>query len=158
MSVAHGAGGTSRSRPSWLFLLSSRWLCWHAFAIVSVLGMLWLGDWQLHRAESGNELSWAYTFEWPLFALFVLIFWGKSLRDELQLRTHPAQGGHSGEAAMLPGDGPATAVGAGRADRPAGVAGAGGADGTDPGDAARAAHLAALTAEVQRYRRGRGWR
>ena len=31
--------------------------------------MLWLGDWQFHRAESGNALSWAYTFEWPIFAI-----------------------------------------------------------------------------------------
>jgi hypothetical protein len=46
--------------------------------------MLLLGDWQLHRAESGNELSWAYTFEWPLFAAFTVYFWIKSLRDELR--------------------------------------------------------------------------
>jgi hypothetical protein len=149
MSVAHGAEGTSRTRPSWLFLLSSRGLCWHAFAFVSVLGMLWLGDWQLHRAESGNELSWAYTFEWPLFALFVLIFWAKSLRDELQLRTHPVQGG---EARSHPDDSPASAAGAGGANAAAA------AGGPDPDGTARAAHLAALTAEVQRYRRGRGWR
>jgi len=48
--------------------------------------MLYLGDWQLHRAESGNELSWAYTFEWPLFAIFGVYFWAKSLRDELRLQ------------------------------------------------------------------------
>ena len=46
--------------------------------------MLWLGDWQLHRAESGNELSWAYTFEWPLFAIFGIYFWVSSIRDELR--------------------------------------------------------------------------
>jgi hypothetical protein len=44
--------------------------------------MLWLGSWQLHRAESGNSLSWAYTFEWPLFAIFVVVFWVKTIRDE----------------------------------------------------------------------------
>ena len=47
--------------------------------------MLWLGDWQLHRALAGNELSWAYTFEWPLFAIFGIYFWAKSLRDELRI-------------------------------------------------------------------------
>lgn len=47
--------------------------------------MLYLGDWQLHRAEAGNELSWAYTFEWPIFAICGVVFWVKSLREELRL-------------------------------------------------------------------------
>ena len=46
--------------------------------------MLYLGDWQLHRAEAGNELSWAYTFEWPIFAICGVAFWVKSLREELR--------------------------------------------------------------------------
>jgi len=50
--------------------------------------MVWLCDWQLHRALAGNTLSWAYTFEWPLFAIFAVYFWVKSLRDELR----PTQG------------------------------------------------------------------
>jgi hypothetical protein len=56
--------------PAWIFLLYPRWLAWLAFVIVAFWGMLWLGDWQFHRAISGNGLSWAYTFEWPLFAGF----------------------------------------------------------------------------------------
>ena len=44
--------------------------------VVATVGMLYLGDWQLHRALSGNELSWAYTFEWPLFAIFADLFLG----------------------------------------------------------------------------------
>jgi hypothetical protein len=51
--------------------------------ILSVLVMLWLGRWQLDRAESGNSLSWAYTFEWPLFAIFAVYFWVKTIRDEV---------------------------------------------------------------------------
>ena len=73
-----------RARPHWTILLRPRWLAWHAFAVVATLGMLWLGRWQLHRAESGNELSWAYTFEWPLFAIFGVYFWAKTLRDEFR--------------------------------------------------------------------------
>ena len=73
-----------RDRPRWTILLRPRWLAWHALAVLATAGMLWLGDWQLHRAESGNELSWAYTFEWPLFAIFGCYFWAKSLRDELR--------------------------------------------------------------------------
>ena len=48
--------------------------------------MLWLGDWQFHRAMGGNGLSWAYTFEWPLFAGFAIVFWARTVRDEFQLR------------------------------------------------------------------------
>jgi hypothetical protein len=73
-----------RESSQWRFLITPRWLGWHAFVILSVLGMGWLGDWQLHRAESGNSLSWAYTFEWPLFAIFGVVFWVKTIRDEVQ--------------------------------------------------------------------------
>jgi hypothetical protein len=70
------------SRPRWLFLVSPRWLAWHAFAVFAAWGMLWLGDWQFHRAEGGNALSWAYTFEWPIFVIFGVVFWGKTIVDE----------------------------------------------------------------------------
>jgi len=74
-------------------MLRPRWLAWHVFAVLATAGMLWLGDWQLRRALSGNELSWAYTFEWPLFAIFAVYFWVKSLRDELR-STHGTDKGH----------------------------------------------------------------
>ena len=32
---------------------------------------------------AGNALSWAYTFEWPIFAIFGVVFWIKTIRDEL---------------------------------------------------------------------------
>jgi DNA-binding transcriptional regulator of glucitol operon len=84
--------------PHWTILLRPRWLAWHLFAIVATLGMLWLGDWQLHRAESGNELSWAYTFEWPLFAIFGVYFWAKTLRDELRSQANVALTGDATQA------------------------------------------------------------
>jgi hypothetical protein len=34
------------------------------------------------RARSGNTLSWAYVFEWPLFAVYAVYMWRKLLRDE----------------------------------------------------------------------------
>jgi DNA-binding transcriptional regulator of glucitol operon len=74
----------SQAGARWAILLRPRWIAWHSFVVVATIGMLFLGDWQLHRAESGNELSWAYTFEWPLFAIFTVYFWIKSLRDELR--------------------------------------------------------------------------
>jgi hypothetical protein len=72
----------ARPQPRWLFLLSPRWLAWHAFAAGATWGMLWLGDWQFHRAENGNALSWAYTFEWPIFVIFGMVFWAKTIVDE----------------------------------------------------------------------------
>lgn len=74
------------SGPVWRFLVEPRWLGWHAFTVLAIWGMLWLGDWQLRRALAGNGLSWAYTFEWPLFAGFGVIFWARTLRDEFRLR------------------------------------------------------------------------
>ncbi len=82
----------SQAGARWAILLRPRWLAWHAFAVLATLGMLYLGDWQLHRAESGNELSWAYTFEWPLFAVFGVYFWIKTLRDELHQQAAAAAG------------------------------------------------------------------
>ncbi|MGO8957831.1 MAG: hypothetical protein ACLQFR_10730 [Streptosporangiaceae bacterium] len=74
----------SSSPPAdrWRFLVSPRWLAWHAFTVIAAGGMLWLGDWQLRRAEGGNTLSWAYTFEWPIFTIFVVVFWAKTIMDE----------------------------------------------------------------------------
>jgi hypothetical protein len=99
----------------WRFVIAPRWLAWHLFVVASVFGMLALGNWQLHRAESGNSLSWAYTFEWPFFAILAVVFWVKTLRDEahppapvpdaerqVQL---PATVGQPGAEASLAGDG-----------------------------------------------------
>jgi DNA-binding transcriptional regulator of glucitol operon len=78
----------SSDRPSarWRFLLTPRWLAWLGFVIAAVIGMLWLGLWQFRRAESGNALSWGYTFEWPLFAAFALVFYVRTVLDEVRGR------------------------------------------------------------------------
>lgn len=34
---------------------------------------------EVRRALGGNELSWAYVFEWPLFAAFALYMWWQTL-------------------------------------------------------------------------------
>jgi hypothetical protein len=73
---------SAKPRPRWFFLITPRWLAWHAFAVFAAWGMLWLGDWQFHRAEGGNALSWAYTFEWPIFMIFGVVFWTKTIIDE----------------------------------------------------------------------------
>ena len=39
--------------------------------------------WQVLRATSGNELSWAYVFEWPLFALYAVYMWWKLVHEPM---------------------------------------------------------------------------
>jgi hypothetical protein len=140
-----GARGSSR----WRFLISPKWLGWHVFVILSVVGMLWLGNWQLHRAEAGNALSWAYTFEWPLFAIFAVVFWVKTIRDEVH---PPAQAGPR-DAVALPGGIPVPPPGA---PRPPGGDEEPGED--DEELAAYNAYLARLTNEVRGHGRWHGLR
>jgi hypothetical protein len=114
----------------WHLLLRPRWLAWHSFVVVATVGMLLLGDWQLHRAEAGNELSWAYTFEWPLFAAFTVYFWIKSLHDELREQDAAISGESQAGAAEFT----AAAAAAGTADtRVAEPAGARAIAATDSG-------------------------
>jgi hypothetical protein len=139
-----GTRGSSR----WRFLITPKWLGWHVFVILSILGMLWLGNWQLHRAESGNALSWAYTFEWPLFAIFALVFWVKTIRDEV----HPPAQAEPRDAVALPGGIPTPPPGAPR-----------GPGDEEPGEddeelAAYNAYLARLTKEVRGHGRWHGLR
>jgi hypothetical protein len=133
----------------WRFLITPKWLGWHAFAVVAAIGMLWLGDWQFHRAESGNALSWAYTFEWPIFAIFGVVFWAKTIRDELK---PPAAADH--EEIELPAGavpGARTGAGAGAGDRA-------GDDADDPELAAYNAYLARLSEQVKGHGRWHGLR
>jgi hypothetical protein len=89
-----------KPRPRWWFLITPKWLAWHAFAVFAAWGMLWLGDWQFHRAVGGNALSWAYTFEWPIFTIFGVIFWGKTIADEWKT---PGGKAHQALALVQPG-------------------------------------------------------
>jgi len=139
------------ARPRWRVLFTPKWLGWHLFAVVAVIGMLWLGDWQFHRAESGNALSWAYTFEWPIFAIFGVVFWVKTVRDELK----PPAAAYPAPAA----DGAGLPVGA----RAASGAGSPGQDGPgeeadDPELAAYNAYLARLNQQVKGHGRWHGLR
>ena len=37
---------------------------------------------EVHRARQGNTLSWAYVFEWPIFAVYAVYLWRKLLNEE----------------------------------------------------------------------------
>jgi hypothetical protein len=134
----------------WRILLTPRWLGWHLFAVLAVAGMCWLGDWQFQRAMAGNTLSWAYTFEWPIFAIFGVVFWVKTIRDEL----HPsAEGGRQATEVTLP-------AGTGPADLPSdGDAAASGEAGSDDVELAEYnAYLAKLSSEVKGHGKWHGLR
>jgi hypothetical protein len=91
---------SGKPRPRWWFVITPRWLAWHAFAVLAAWGMLWLGDWQFHRAEGGNALSWAYTFECPVFTIFGVVFWAKTIVDEWRSPGGAAGGPRAGTAAL----------------------------------------------------------
>jgi hypothetical protein len=142
-----------RARPRWFFLITPKWLGWHAFAVVAAIGMLWLGDWQFHRAESGNALSWAYTFEWPIFAVFGAVFWAKTIRDEFKPQADPGDA-LDVELPVGAGAGPVT-IGK-NGSQHARLAGA--EDEDDPELASYNAYLARLNEQVKGHGRSHGLR
>jgi hypothetical protein len=44
---------------------------------------------EIHRALGGNALSWAYVFEWPLFAAFAVYMWWNLLHRGTVRRSRP---------------------------------------------------------------------
>jgi len=76
-------------------LLSPKWWGLHLFVLVVVLAFLRLGLWQWHRAQSpsGGLQNYAYAFQWPLFAVFGLVLWWKTLKIEVD-----GEGDESGTA------------------------------------------------------------
>ncbi len=50
-------------------LIAAEAICLSAFAI------------EIHRALSGNTLSWAYVFEWPIFAGYAVYLARKLIRE-----------------------------------------------------------------------------
>ena len=37
--------------------------------------------WQVRRALGGNDLSWAYVFEWPFFAGYAVYMWWRFVHE-----------------------------------------------------------------------------
>jgi hypothetical protein len=51
------------------------------------LSLCGLAFWfELGRTEGGNELSWAYVFEWPLLAVFAVYMWWNVLDPDRKTR------------------------------------------------------------------------
>jgi hypothetical protein len=73
----------------------------HATLLVLLPAFAWLTWWQLGRALGGNTLSWAYTFEWPLFAVYAVYVWWQLIHDQPNAaarRVLPSSGAGAGAA------------------------------------------------------------
>ena len=100
------------------------------------------------RALGGNTLSWAYVFEWPIFAAFALYMWWNLLhgQDGAGRRRGAGTGqGRDPATATTPDTPPAAAPGGA-----GGNGGEGSADGDDAGLAAWQDYLRGMEAEEAR--------
>ena len=66
---------------------TARWfrkraLVYHVLVLILAPGCLWAGWWQIHRAESGNTLSYLYAVEWPIFAVLSIIGWWQLIHED----------------------------------------------------------------------------
>jgi len=85
-------------RRTWL---SPRALVLHAEVLVVAPGCAVAGWWQATRALAGNGLSWAYSIEWPIFAVLAVIGWWHLVHEDPEAyqarrwrwRASPADGG-----------------------------------------------------------------
>jgi DNA-binding transcriptional regulator of glucitol operon len=70
--------------------LSRRAMKLHVVILIVVPAFLALCLWQISRALGGNTLSWAYVFEWPLFAAYAIYMWWRFVHEaaEDQMPTH----------------------------------------------------------------------
>jgi hypothetical protein len=64
----------------------------HLTAAVVIPGCIALCWWQVTRALSGNSLSWAYVFEWPIFGGYAIFMWWKLIHDDPPAREDPGRG------------------------------------------------------------------
>jgi hypothetical protein len=67
------------SRRIWF---SARAVRLHIVIIVVVPTFALLCNWQVHRALGGNQLSWAYVFEWPFFAGYAVYMWWRFVHEQ----------------------------------------------------------------------------
>jgi DNA-binding transcriptional regulator of glucitol operon len=79
----------------------------HVVILIVVPSFLALMLWQIDRALGGNTLSWAYVFEWPLFAGYAIYMWWRFVHEAAEdtppLATAGADpGGQTASASTAP--------------------------------------------------------
>ena len=91
---------------------SRRSLKLHAVILIVVPAFMALCVWQIYRAVGGNSLSWAYVFEWPIFAGYAVYMWWRFVHEAAEdssaarlrrrsvpaARPHPPTPRHAGRA------------------------------------------------------------
>jgi hypothetical protein len=120
----------------------------HAVIIVIVPTFAGLCVWQTRRALAGNDLSWAYVFEWPFFAGYAIYMWWRFLHEVPTTDSDVPSTGPAGAA---------VAAGAARSARKSGRAVAPGAEQAPDLEADRAAYNEYLSALATRGKR-KQWR
>ena len=95
-SIPREASATSARRFWW----SGRALSLHVALAVALPLFAVAFVWQVDRVRQGNELSWAYVFEWPFFAAYAVYLWWKLLHDQVPRPVAPAECGPSASPAQ----------------------------------------------------------
>jgi len=111
VGVAQGPGpeGASELRQRWL---SPRAFVLHAEVLVVVPACVLAGWWQATQALGGNELSWVYSVEWPIFALLAAWGWWHLVHEDpeaFRARRWRTAGHHDADQARTDPDSPARA-------------------------------------------------
>jgi DNA-binding transcriptional regulator of glucitol operon len=67
-------------------VLMPKWWLLHLTVFAIAFVMLKLGHWQWSRAQSGHGgiQNYAYAFQWPLFMVFGLVLWVRTLQEEIR--------------------------------------------------------------------------
>jgi hypothetical protein len=65
----------------------------HVVILIVVPAFLALCLWQVSRALGGNSLSWAYVFEWPIFAAYAIYMWWRLVHEAAEDGSPPATAG-----------------------------------------------------------------
>jgi len=75
----------------------------HVVILIVVPAFMALCLWQVSRALGGNSLSWAYVFEWPIFAAYAIYMWWRFVHEA-------TQDGSPGDTAAADPGGPSAAA------------------------------------------------
>ena len=113
-----GAGGGWRYAGCVQRFFTPRRIGMHITLLVLLPTFALLTNWQFERAYNGNTLSWAYTFEWPLFAGYAIYVWWQLIHDDPVpfTRRQAARRGPDGEP-LGPEEEPGWALSGGRGSK-----------------------------------------